>query len=480
MPRQGLGTALAMLGLLLVASPAPAAATEPSFGLYVQDEDVERPQTALLPLAQLGATHVRADWRWSQFEPERGRHDWALGDRYAEAAARAGLDLVPTLMGTPAWASGSDRYTFQPPRDPEDLADFAAAAVRRYGPAGHFWRTHPELPARPVRRWQIWNEPNLPAFWRPRPVARDYATLLEAASKAIRREDLGAEVVMAGLPLSAHGVSPLKFLDRVYRAGARGSFDSVAVHPYAVNPTAALATVQAIKRIVDRSGDPVPLRITEFGWATGGEESLLRADPELHAALVRETILALRAGAERMRLSGLTYFKWRDRPAPPGRRDTWPFHTGLMDRDRSAKPALHAAASALRAPAPTLAPAARGRLRLRMRVPRQSARAMRRNGVLLRVGCSRPCRLEVAVSHERRHGNLLDRRIAGRAVWFFDDASGHSVHVRVPRADVRSARREGARLVVRPAALDATGSADALAHVRVPLRRAAPAPVSSP
>ena len=42
---------------------------------------------------------------------------------------------------------------------------YLAALVERYGPDGTFWTDHPELPKHPLREWQIWNEPHLPAYW---------------------------------------------------------------------------------------------------------------------------------------------------------------------------------------------------------------------------------------------------------------------------------------------------------------------------
>jgi len=435
-------TLLAMLAAAL-AFAGPAAAYEPSFGLYIQDEDVLNPQTGLRDAAALGARHVRGDWRWWQIEPQRHRRYWSLADRYAEASARAGLDLVPTLVGSPRWASGS-KLGFTAPRDPRDYARFAAAAARRYGPGGHFWRERPEVPYRPVRSWQIWNEPNLASYWRPRPQPRRYAGLLRRSAEAIRSVDPGAEIVMAGLPMSSYGMPPQRFLKRLYRHGVRGAYDTLAVHPYGVNTTTTLAIVQQLKRVVDGQNDRVPIRISEYGWANGGEPSLVTVDDRTHADLVHESLLALRAGAWRMRLVGMTYFKWHDRPAPSDRSDTWPFHTGLLDAQGRGKRALHGAAAALRTRLPELAPRFASRLRLEARVPARGVEALLEDGLLLRTACNRACRLEVAVSHERsRPGRTSVRTVVARHVETLPDARRRSVYVSVPRRAARAAGRRG-------------------------------------
>ena len=83
------------------------------------------------------------------------------------------------------------------------------------------------MPKRPLRDWQLWNEPDHLHYWSDQPYAHDYVTLVRAARRAIKDADPGARVVAAG------------FADRswnsiaaVYRAGGAGLFDVVAIHPY--------------------------------------------------------------------------------------------------------------------------------------------------------------------------------------------------------------------------------------------------------
>jgi hypothetical protein len=51
-------------------------------------------------------------------------------------------------------------------------------------------------------------------------------------------------------------------------------------------------------------------------------------------------VRALVAERAQLKLERLVYFSWRDRPLQPPSHDQWPYHTGLLRTDDSAKPAL--------------------------------------------------------------------------------------------------------------------------------------------
>ena len=77
-------------------------------------------------------------------------------------------------------------------------AAFMTAAVARYGPSGSFWSEHPGIPQRPIRSWQIWNEPNFKYFIA-RPNPAEYGKLVKISYTALKAADPGAQVVLAGL-----------------------------------------------------------------------------------------------------------------------------------------------------------------------------------------------------------------------------------------------------------------------------------------
>jgi hypothetical protein len=273
----------ALLSLLVaLAAPAPAlAAQTPGVQVHPLWAGVDRAQARrqLQRAADGGARMVRIDVGWASVE-HTGRRRWSrwylrrLDDVVAAARARRLRPLL-TVFGTPCWAStaparlrqgcrgrwwerGVERYA---PRDPADYARALAFLVRRYG-------------AR-VAAWEVWNEPNQSAFFRARDPARDYARLLRAAHRAVKRADPRATVVGGSLAEADH-----RFTDRVLRLGARRAFDAWSVHPYSgdrspLDPASGqdsehsfVRGVPAVRRALLRQGARRPLWLTELGWST--------------------------------------------------------------------------------------------------------------------------------------------------------------------------------------------------------------------
>jgi hypothetical protein len=298
-----------------------------------------------------GAGTLRQKLDWATVERTPGVYTWDAFDALVSSAGRAGLQLLPILFNPPAFRSsdpGSDGTA--PPADNATFAAFAAAAVQRYGPGGAFWAAHPELPAAPIHAWQVWNEPNFKAYWPSGPDPAAYAAMLRAVGGAIHAADAGADVVAAGLPDSYSGMSPVDFLDGMYAAGARGSFDTIAVHPYARSADEALAILSAVRDELDRHGDgAIPIWATELGWATGGPAAQYTVDEATQAQMVQRTLTALVAQRARLNLAGVVYYDWQDCGAYEGGSDFWGLHTGLHRIDGSPKPALAAFTQATQA-----------------------------------------------------------------------------------------------------------------------------------
>ena len=261
-------------GSLALAPPAGAAVPRSFVGVY--DEDAG----GLAGQARLGVGIVRRPLDWSRVERTRGTFDFSAYDAYVAQAASAGVSVLPVLARPPEFRSsrppGSRSRAMFPPSSNAAYAAFVGAAVRRYGPAGSFWRSHPEVPFLPIHAWQVWNEPNIPNFWRSGVDARAYVALLRAAAAAIRSADPGAEVVAAGLPNSKLGVPFLDYLEAMYRAGARGLFDTLALHPYSRDVAGLLRLAERARALMNRRHDRSRLWITELGWSTGGDASAFR------------------------------------------------------------------------------------------------------------------------------------------------------------------------------------------------------------
>jgi hypothetical protein len=325
------GVLAGVLGSLTLCASATAALPHGFVGLYADDASNQ-----LAAQARTGVETVRQPLEWWRVERSPGRFDFSDYDDYVAAAAAAGVSVLPVLMGPPEFRSSrpaaSRSHAMYPPASNAAFAAFVGAAVRRYGASGTFWTVNPGVPYLPIRSWQIWNEPNIPNFWRSGPDARQYVALLRAGAAAVRAADPSAEVVAAGLPNSKLGVPFLDYLEQMYGAGAKGAFDTLAIHPYSRSVAGLLALAERARALMNRHGDRSRLWITEFGWSTGGDASAFRVSERGQADRIAAAVSALVAQRRVLRLRGFVLFKWKDSVAPPALGgDPWPLHTGLLD-----------------------------------------------------------------------------------------------------------------------------------------------------
>ena len=169
----------------------------------------------------MGVTSVRveANWYWGQPNGP-GSFDWGMDDR--PSIQQAGLSADLLIDGCPAWAAASGSRACMHSRHPRAFATWAGAVAARYAAKG-------------IESFEIWNEPNLAAFWSPAPDPAAYTADLAAAYAAVKKADPSAIVVSAGLaPANNDGTNydPRTFLQDMYADGAQGSFDGLGFHPY--------------------------------------------------------------------------------------------------------------------------------------------------------------------------------------------------------------------------------------------------------
>jgi hypothetical protein len=257
--------ALAILLCLSAAAPAGAAVPRDWLGVMVDGPVTERPDEFAGEwqlMARNGVAGARVAFYWTQAQPlGPGTVDLGVHDPAVLAAARAGITVLPVVFSTPTWARVNADDAASPPRDPADFARYLTALVGRYGPAGTLWTEHPEIAPRPIRAWQLWNEPNLRGYWSQQPFAEGYVALLKASRAALKAADPGARAVLAGLP---NGWDALR---EIYRAGGRTAFDIAAIHPYTARPERVPRFVREARRVMRRFGDRRKTTwVTELSW----------------------------------------------------------------------------------------------------------------------------------------------------------------------------------------------------------------------
>ena len=324
----------------------------PFFGVVAEDvlagDDKYRRRT-LAHQRAAGVRLIRQTFHWNRIEVSPGRYDFREYDAYMGAVSRAGMDLLPILFTPPPFrATGGSAGGTYPPDRPEDMAEFAARLVRRYGPRGQFWRSNPDVPAHPIRAWQVWNEPNLPVYWPAGPDPGEYVRLLEAVFRAVKRADPGAAVVSAGLSETRHGIPFEDFVRGMFEAGAGDALDVFALHAFARDAAGSVGAAERARSLLSELGSRAPIWITEIGWASGGPASPFTSDPQGQAQRVRAALQAYVRRREQLDLHGVIYFNWRDAPVYEGGQDFFGLHTGLLDIDGGPKPALQAYRSVAR------------------------------------------------------------------------------------------------------------------------------------
>lgn len=235
-------------------------------------------------------------------------YHWSAYDRVINAEVRAHMHVLGLLDYNNTF--GPADHSAMPHADIKQFSrDFARYAYRV---VRHFRGR--------VAYWEIWNEPDYKAFWSPQPNPSDYATLLAAAGKAIRRANRRAKVVLGG----TSGVD-LGFIQRV--AAQTRSFDIISVHPYRTYPEPSLlAQVRSLKRMHKA------IWFSEIGWPTGNACSGCTTEDAQASDLVRFYTLAAAAHVDHV-----FWYELRDDDQDPVSREA---NFGLLRRDLSGKPAF--------------------------------------------------------------------------------------------------------------------------------------------
>ena len=358
-----LAIALGALALGIAAAPPARAAAPAGFVGMVSPDTMSgnsRYQaTQLAAMHRSGVTLLRAVFDWASIERKRNVYNFSAYNNAVAAAARQGIQLMPILFNEPSYLSARPRRhakkgTYRP-KSLNSIGAFAQAAVRYYGPNGTFWRAHPTLPQMPVRIWQIWDEPNLPVYWRPKPRASQYVAMLGAASRAIHALDPGAEVVSAGIPQSKirGAIELFRYLRSMLQSGAGQWANTLGVNAYSRTPSGMIALLRHVRATLNAAhATGVAIRVTEFGWSDVGPKSAFRLGRTGQARAIRAVITDFGIDRAALELRGFVYFGWRDAHVYPGGHPFWGLHTGLLKLNAKAKIALRYFRSAANALGP--------------------------------------------------------------------------------------------------------------------------------
>lgn len=344
---------LVLLPMTIVLAP-PAQAAVPSDFVGVVTDDAfagsERYRNKTLAAqGKAGIGTIRLTFDWAAIEVSKGVYDFGYYDAKIRSTSKNGMTVLAVLFNPPRWHSARPKRRAQDgiyyPKSFAEMGRFGAAVAQRYGSNGTLWTEYPKLRKVPLTSFQVWNEPNLRHYWPTGPSAKRYVDMLKAVGPAIKAVDPQAEIVTAGMPDSKISTPPFfKYLRQMYQAGARGSFDTLAVNAYARTVPLMMRLLTRTRKVMRRYKDNGSrLWVTELGWSDRGPGSTYKAGVKGQAGNIGSAIQAFARNRARLKLRGFVYYSWRDgKPYAPKFQDFWGLHTGLLNRRGRPKPAFTA------------------------------------------------------------------------------------------------------------------------------------------
>ena len=236
-------------------------------------------------IADSGASFVRVPLTWPTIEPTEGAaQNWAPYDAIDDGLEAAGLRPLWVMTGAPCWAAG---VACGPGPGPGNLALTAGYVDEFAQLAADVAERYPDAVG-----LEIWNEPNIPNFWRPAPDADLYRQLLSASADAVHASGSEVPVVMAGpSPVTDEQVAedPAKigfadFIEQVMKGPDAPDVDAIGLHPYSLLQVGTDPVDESI-RLFDEGSDAAekvspgtPVWVTEVGLTTAGKYAISEQD----------------------------------------------------------------------------------------------------------------------------------------------------------------------------------------------------------
>lgn len=214
-------------------------------------------------IATTGVRWVRAEFHWSQIQPEfGGPYRWGAYDRMVQGYTAAGIEILGIM-------------TYIPDDIPRDWAvidaefqKFSNALVQRYGPRG-------------VHFWEVFNEPNLTGYgWLSEddpaePHLGAYALMLARANLAVRANDPQGIVVLGGIAGDSRRTLPVeRTMQVLFDLGAGDCFDVFAFHPYGYQNKFPQARARIDAVLAAGGAGEKPVWFNEYGWTDQHEMDL--------------------------------------------------------------------------------------------------------------------------------------------------------------------------------------------------------------
>jgi hypothetical protein len=243
-------------------------------------------------LAAAGFKWVRMDFTWAGSEREKGVYDFSAYERLAAHLDKHKLRALFILdYGNKLYdPDGSAPHTDE---SRAAFARWAAAAVAHFKGKGYVW--------------ELWNEPNIAQFWKPKPNVDDYVALAKATASALREAGLilgrngspsrppdasAANEPSKNQPATDDSASDLyrgecfigpatstidmPFLEACFKAGLLDVWDAISLHPYRQSAPETVEEEYRSVRLLIRKYAPknkaIPIVSGEWGYSSAWKD----------------------------------------------------------------------------------------------------------------------------------------------------------------------------------------------------------------
>lgn len=322
-----LQTLLAAAGVALASAFAPAAEPPLSpFGIgscHTNNWSAQANARWIPQMAAIGITnHRTCNTSWPAVEPEEGKWTWDTLDAQMNYLDEQHIVYGGILAASPKWNTKDARGTL-PVNNLPGWSRYVSEVVKHA--KGR------------IKRWEVWNEP--PNGTGRDQTAADYAKIVIAAYDAAKAADPECLVGIAAKSVA------VTYLDQAIKAGAKGHFDYVTLHPYEVagcpikHPGTEMVylqiagTVRKMLAARDPAKANCPIIFTELGCAAGGQYNI--GGPDVQGqALVKYYTMGIAQG-----IACIQWFEGRDGDSGP---------MGLLDGKGTPRPAYTALAQMIK------------------------------------------------------------------------------------------------------------------------------------
>lgn len=231
---------------LLKMLPVPA-----GLGVNIHFYEGNKEDLSMLKEADVGI--VRMDISWGSVEKTKGKYAFSRHDKLVEDMNKLGIRILFIIdYGNPLYDDGLAPHTKE---GRKAYTEFCSALAERYAGKNIIW--------------ELWNEPNIDKFWKPKADVDNYMKFCKTVVPVIRSKDKDACIIAP-----ATSAFDMKFMESCFEQGLLDLVDGVSVHPYRnaeLSPETTFDDYKLLSLLIEQhkpKGKSIPILSGEWGYST--------------------------------------------------------------------------------------------------------------------------------------------------------------------------------------------------------------------